>query len=139
MFIIKLYKMIEDIWFRIDQKIRFLLVGGFNTVLSYLIYAFLIVMCRMPYIASLVLQYIVTVNISIITMRYYVFRSKGDFCKEYCKAWSVYLLTLLMNSVGLTFLVEICRINELWAQGIYQVAAAILTYLLHKYFSFHKK
>ena len=36
--IVNLYKDIEKIWFRLDQKIRFILVGGFNTTVSFLIY-----------------------------------------------------------------------------------------------------
>ena len=139
MFVVRLYKAIENIWFNINQKIRFLLVGGFNSVLAYVVYAFLIVIINMPYILALILQYFITINISVLTMRYYVFRSKGNFFKEFCKAWSVYLFTLTLNGAGLSFLVEICHINELWAQAIYQVAIAVLTYILHKYFSFNKK
>lgn len=133
------YLFLENIWFKLNQKIRFLLVGGFNTVLAYGIFALLFAAAGLPYIWALVVQNIVTINISIFTMRYYVFRSKGDFLKEYCKSWGVYLWMFLFNSVALTFLVEVCRIYELWAQAIYLTVATIMTYLLHKYFSFRKK
>ncbi|MBR1904768.1 MAG: hypothetical protein IJ824_06310, partial [Alphaproteobacteria bacterium] len=33
--IIKLYLWAENIWFRFPEKLRYLLVGGFNTVLAY--------------------------------------------------------------------------------------------------------
>ena len=137
--IIKLYRTTEDFWFSFDQKIRFILVGGFNTVFAYGVYAFLLEILKLPYMAALILQYFITINVSVITMRYYVFRSKGDFLKEFSKAWSVYIFMLLFNGVGLSFLVEFCHIDELWAQGIYQVVCAIVTYILHKYFSFRKK
>ena len=94
---------------------------------------------KLPYLWALVVQNIVTINISIFTMRYYVFQSKGDFWKEYYKSWGVYLWMFLFNSVALTFLVEVCHIYELWAQAIYLIVATIMTYLLHKYFSFYKK
>ena len=39
---IKLYLWAENIWFKLPQKLRFLLVGGFNTVLAYSILALLL-------------------------------------------------------------------------------------------------
>ena len=36
-----IYKKVENIWFKLNQKIRFLLVGGFNTVFAYVVFALL--------------------------------------------------------------------------------------------------
>lgn len=137
--LLRLYLNVEDFWFRRNQKLRFLLVGGFNTVFAYGVYAFLLEIIGLPYIWSLIVQYFITVNVSILTMRYYVFQSRGAFGAEYCKAWTVYIGIFALNSLMLTLLVEICHIDELWAQGIYLVVSTIVTYLLHKYFSFYKK
>lgn len=134
-----LYKKIETFWFKINQKIRFILVGGFNTVFAYGVFALLFAIFHLPYLLALIIQYFITVNVSILTMRYYVFRATGDFIKEYCKAWSVYVVMFLFNSVSLSFLVEICEIPELYSQAIYLTVSTIFTYLLHKYFSFLKK
>lgn len=136
---VALYRFLEKHWFKLNQKIRFLLVGGFNTVLAYSLFALLFAVAGLPYLWALVLQNIITINISIFTMRYYVFESRGNFLKEYCKSWGVYLWMFLFNSIALTFLVEVCHIYELWAQAIYLTVATIMTYLLHKYFSFYKK
>lgn len=133
------YRSLEKIWFRLNQKIRFLLVGGFNTLLAYSFFALLFACVGLPYLWALVVQNIITINISIFTMRYYVFQSKGNFLKEYGKSWGVYLWMFLFNSIALTFLVEVCHIYELWAQAVYLVIATVMTYLLHKYFSFYKK
>ncbi|MBR2299204.1 MAG: ChbG/HpnK family deacetylase [Alphaproteobacteria bacterium] len=138
-FFINLYLKIEKFWFsKIPEKLRFLLVGGFNTVFSYAFYAFLLEIVGLPYLLSLVIQWFVTVNLSIATMRYYVFQSKGDIIAEFMKAWSVYIFLFFANVAGLSFLIEICKINPLWAQGIYLTFSTILTYILHKYFSFRK-
>jgi len=139
-FLIDLYLKIEHLWFeKIPEKIRFLLVGGFNTVFAYAFYAFLFAVCGLPYLFSLLIQWFVTVNLSILTMRYYVFQSKGDVFAEFMKAWSVYIFLFFANVIGLSFLIEICKINPLLAQGIYLTFSTILTYILHKYFSFRKK
>ena len=138
-FLLVLYKKIEDFWFKINQKIRFILVGGFNTVFAYGVFALLFVLLNLPYLLTLIIQYVITVNVSIVTMRYYVFRANGDFIQEYCKAWSVYIVMFLFNSIFLSFLVEVCHIQELYSQAIYLTISTIFTYLLHKYFSFFKK
>lgn len=139
-FLFELYFKVEKIWFeKVHEKLRFLLVGGFNTVFAYGVYAFLLRLICLPYMFALALQYFITINVSVFTMRYYVFRSKGDFMAEFLKAWSVYLVLFFVNTLGLSFLVEICKIDELWAQGVYLIFSTIVTYLLHKYFSFSKK
>lgn len=138
-FFLRLYQKIVTLWFRLPQKVRFLLVGGFNTVFAFGVYAFLLELVRLPYLLALITQYFITINVSILTMRSYVFQSRGNFGVEYVKAWGVYVGMFCFNSVFLSFLVEACRLNELWAQALYLVVSTILTYLLHKYFSFYEK
>ena len=139
-YLYELYFKVENLWFKlVPEKLRFVLVGGFNTVFAYGVYAFLLMILKLPYLLALGIQYFITINVSVATMRYYVFRSKGDIIKEFLKAWSVYIMLFFANTVGLSFLVEVCKIDELWAQGIYLTFSTILTYILHKYFSFKKK
>ncbi len=133
------YIFLENMWFKWPQKLRFLLVGGFNTVFAYSLFALFFAVAHLPYMWALIIQNIITINFSIFTMRYYVFQSKGNFLQEYCKAWGVYLWMFFFNSIALTFGVEVCHIYELWAQAIYLVISTVMTYLLHKYFSFYKK
>lgn len=45
---IKLYRKIENRWFGLPQKIRFLLVGGFNTFLAYLLFILSLPYCKFP-------------------------------------------------------------------------------------------
>ena len=135
---LKLYKFVENIWFRVPQKLRFLLVGGFNTVFSYLLFAFLVVVLKIPYKAALIINYIIAVNVSIFTMRYYVFHSFGNLMKEYTKAWGVYLTTLVLNYVAMYFMVDVYQMNELLGQAIYTVLITFFIYFMHKYVSFAK-
>ena len=95
---IKLYRQIENRWFGLSQKIRFLLVGGFNTFLAYLLFVLFVAILQIPYRLRLIIQYVLTVNISIFSMRYYVFRSGGNLKDEYFRAWGVYLLMLCFCS-----------------------------------------
>lgn len=144
----KLYLWAEKIWFSFPQKVRFLLVGGFNTVFAYAVLNglnVLLLSLDLPYseqqIAniSLIIQYIITVNVSFLTMRYYVFQSHGIWQKEYMRALCVYVFMYSINAPsvnGLMYFLE----WPLWlAQGVYLIFEIIITFLLHKYFSFKKE
>lgn len=135
---LSLYRAVEKIWFRLPQKLRYLLVGGFNTVLVYILFAAAVRWGGLSYKTAIVLVYIAGVNVSIFTMRYYVFRSSGNIKREYAKAWSVYFFAMLINYAAMYFMVDVCAVNELAAQGVYTVFITVLTYILHKSFSFSK-
>lgn len=91
---------------------------------------------NISYKIAIIVGYIITTNVSILTMRYYVFRSHGKWWQEYTKAWSVYLTTMLMNYVAMYVMVDMCSVNELLAQAVYMVVIVIFTYLMHQNFSF---
>lgn len=135
---IRLYRMLENVWFGWPQKLRFLLVGGFNTVFSYGLFVLMVAAIGIPYKIAIAIGYVISTNVSIFTMRYYVFRSKGSLKKEYAKAWGVYLTTMLINYAAMYAMVDLGAVNELLAQGIYTVLITVFTYLMHKYFSFAK-
>ena len=144
---IKLYLWAENIWFKFPQKLRFLLVGGFNTVFAYAVFFALywlfsnlnfwdfdkIIISN----AALVVQYFITINLSFATMRYYVFQSHGNWKKELLKAWSVYVGLLFINAPVISFLIWL-GIHPLLAQALYLTFSTIITFLLHKYYSFRK-
>lgn len=152
--IVKLYKKVESIWFRIDQKIRFILVGGFNTAISFLIYYAFLYFTSGKEQLSLLLMNLVNINISIATMRYYVFQSTGNWWHEYTKAFSSYIVLYFINMGLLAFFVKIIHIQEILlqnnvllsipnlnkatAQLCCVIIITIMTFFIHKYFSFRK-
>lgn len=152
---IKTYKYLENIWFKINQKIRFLLVGGFNTTTSFILYYLFLYITQGREQISLLLMNIININISIVTMRYYVFQSHGDFKQEYLKAFSSYIVLYFINTGLLAFFVSVIRVQEnLSPQNILQevpnldkavaqlcciVIITVLTFFVHKYFSFRQK
>jgi len=131
-----LYRRIENLWFsRVPRKVRYVFVGGFNTIVAYLIFAGLY-LASGKYGLAIVLQYMISINLSILTMRHYVFRSRGKFRNEYFRAAGVYMFMLCLNYVSLSALVELVDIEALRAQVFYMAVSTVVTYLLHKYFSF---
>lgn len=133
-----IYSKAEKRWFDLPQKIRFLLTGGFNTVISYLLFLLLFEGCRINYNPALIIQYIISINLSILTMRYFVFESRGNFMREYFKAWGAYLLIFLFNLLWLNITDIFFKIYPAASQMVYIILATIITYLAHKHFSFRK-
>ena len=143
----KVYLWAEKIWFSFPQKIRFLLVGGFNTVFAYVLLNllnFLFLSLDLAYSetiianVALIIQYVVSVNVSFITMRYYVFQSHGVWIQEYIRAWSVYLLLFVINAPIITLFMEFLNWDLWLSQAVFLVIETILTFVLHKYYSFRK-
>jgi len=154
MCLIKAYKYLEDIWFRQNEKLRFILVGGFNTAVSFLIYYGFLYITDGKEQISLLLMNLININISIATMRYYVFRSTGNFFKEYTKAFSSYIVLYFINMGLLAVFVSIVHISETLSpdsilnnvpnlnKAVAQICCVciitVITFFVHKYFSFRK-
>lgn len=143
----QLYLKLEKLWFTVPQKLRFLLVGGFNTVFAYLLFnlLYLFFLNFLDHLSqktsanlALLIQYIITINLSFFTMRYYVFQSHGHLYCEWIKALSVYFFMYLINAPILTFLIVFFNWPAWLAQGAYLIFSTILTFVLHKYYSFRK-
>lgn len=147
--VVKTYLWAENLWFKFPEKLRYLLVGGFNTVLAYSLLVFLdftfekinsaiALNLSKEVVANiaLIVQYIITINISFTTMRYYVFRSHGNWKKEWLKAWSVYIFIYMINAPIMTLLMYVFNLVTWQAQAIYLIFSTIVTFLLHKYYSF---
>lgn len=153
--IVATYRKLESNWFKLNQKIRFLLVGGFNTALSFLIYYGFLYVTNGKEQLSLFLMNLININISIATMRYYVFQSHGNFYKEYAKAFSSYIVLYFVNIALLAFFVRVIRIrqtlsadsflqevpnlNKAIAQLCCICIITVITFFVHKYFSFRKE
>lgn len=133
-----LIEKIFTIWFSLNQKLRYLLVGGFNTVFSYAIFCLfqLLLGKYLHYLVSLVLVYFISVFNSFINLRFFVFRSRGRFWHEYLKVNFVYLWHLLFNILLLYMLKDKMHVNIFIAQFICAIALVVIVYFAHKHFSF---
>lgn len=130
-----LYQKIENLWFLlVPEKLRFLLVGGFNTLSSYLLFAMFVSV--LSYAAALVITYVLAINLSILTMRHYVFRAKTNFLKQYYKSGTTYILMLVFNYLFLWICIDILSIHPLISQALFTLISTILLYYIHKNFNF---
>lgn len=139
-YLIKIFWKIWDLWFMLPDKIRFLLVGGFNASVQYLIYACLLYFwSEEKYQTALVLSWVISSFSSFATQKIFVFCTKGkpvEWLKEYTKCVSVWVISYFINAIILGMLVNFADMNAYLAQIIAITCTTVTTYILFKYFAF---
>lgn len=129
-------KLALDFWFKFPQKLRFLLVGGWNTLFSLLLFTLIFEVIQ-NYKTTLVISHLASVLQSFLTFKVFVFRSQGNFLKEYIKINLVYLIYFVINFALLFVAIQILNIYAVTAQLFITCLMVILSYLMNKYFTFN--
>jgi putative flippase GtrA len=129
-----------DKWLKIPHFIRFLIIGGINAVISYIIYVIaILILGQAQYQLCLALQWIISSFISFLNQKFFVFCTKGNYVKEYlkcCSTWLVgYFLNVILLEVFVKFIIKNVYISQFAALAI----VSIFTYILFKVFAFRKK
>ena len=123
-----------------DERIRFLLVGGFNTCMGYAVFASTYWLFRgvlsLPWI--LVLSYLMAVPISYATQRQLVFRSGAPVRLEAIRFAGVNTLVFLANLLFLPVVQRSSGLDPLLVQATFLVVTAIVSYCVHKWFTFFR-
>ncbi len=131
------------------QVVRYLLVGGFNTCFGYGLfvafnYLFRGIGIYGSEIASL-LSNIIAITVAFLGYKWFVFRTQGNYLREWLRCLSVYGTSMVFALVMLPPLTLALRHWFGRSQLASNVAAAILTvvtvaasYFGHKYFSFRR-
>ena len=125
-----------------DERVRFLVVGGINTVVGYLAFAALQLSVGhvIGYLGSLYGSYVLAVSLAFVLHRRFTFRVQGTGNRlvDFARFASVYVVSLAANTVVLPVLVELGGLHPLVAQAISVVVTTIISYFGHKYFSFRR-
>jgi len=125
-----------------DQRIRFLAVGGVNTVVGYGLFAAfdLSVFAGIPfgYLLSLALSYAIAIALAFILYRRFVFHVTGQVLTDLTRFVSVYLVSIGVNAAALPILIELLGFNSLVAQAIMLVCTTLISFFGHRDFSFRR-
>lgn len=121
-----------------SRKLRFLVVGGWNTLFGYLsFYAlYLLTADRLHYLIVAVLAHFVAVTQSYVMQRRLVFRSAAPVPGEFLRFNASHIGTLLFGLLAMYVLVEAASLSPLVAQAIVILTSVILSYMLHSRVSF---
>ena len=126
-----------------DERIRFLIVGGFNTVIGLGWFAFFDFVIgdswgQFGYMASLVFSYVFAIFCAYIMHRHLVFRVFGHFWVDLLRFSLVYAVSFAINVTLLPVFIEFIGFRPLPAQAITLGLVAVLSYFAHRYFSFRR-
>ncbi len=131
---------IKNYWFNLSDKIRFLLIGGINASISYIIYSISVFLLgENAYQLSLVIAWLISSITSFTTQRLFVFNIKGCLIKQYIKCCTTWVFSYMINACVLEFLVKKLDLNVYFAQILATLICAIFTYILFKKFAFRRK
>lgn len=123
-----------------NQKFRFLLVGGFNTVFGYSAFAanFWIFGNTLGYVGCLVTSHLIASTLAYYLFSRIVFKDGNKGFSSFLKFQSAYIVPLISNAVALPLMVEGLRLNVYFAQAGFAACWVIASFFVHKYFTFRK-
>jgi putative flippase GtrA len=130
-----------------DQRVAFLLVGGFNTGFGFVLFvAFDLTVGQwldtevnetIGSLGTLFCAHVIGVLIAFVLYRRFVFVVHGHVWRDLARFWSVYLVSIGINAVVLPILVNIGW-NRILAQLSILVVTVAISYVGHKRFSFKR-
>ena len=133
------YLIVYRFWMRFPEKLRFVLVGGYNTVFSYILFVCLVFFLTEKYnqVALFCSYALASIN-SYFTQKYYVFATKNISFKEYFQCVATWFFSYLINAVLLYVLINVTPLNIYVAQIISLTICAVFNYIFLKRFVFCK-
>jgi len=132
------------------QVVRYLLVGVWNTLFGYGLYALLTYLLTplipYAYMAAGLLGTAVCITVSFLGYKLLVFRSRGNFLKEYLRCYVVYGTSTLVNLALLPVLVAVLNLYveppvyaPYIAGAILTVGTVVASFIGHQQYTFAHK
>lgn len=136
------------------EVIRYLIVGGFNTAFSFALYSGCVVLFThllpghgKPFIADVAFAVStpISITVSFLGFKHFVFRTKGNYLREWLRCFTVYSFSFPMGLIILpaaTHLFEHLAMTRQYAPFlagvVNSVCIACYSYFGHKKFSFKR-
>jgi putative flippase GtrA len=133
----------------LPEFIRYVFVGGFNTVFGYGVFALINWLFRglgsYSYLYASFLSSVITISLAFLAYKWLVFRTRGNYLIEWIRCFGVYGTSVLISLAGMAVLVPILRRVLHRPEQASYIAAAIMTVFIalfgfvgHRNFSFRQ-
>lgn len=132
------YRYIQSIFSM--RLVRYLVTGGINTLLSYAVGAslFYILIDKIHYIIIMIISTIVNVTISYFNYKFIVFKTKGNYIREYLRFYIVYSVPIGFGFIAFPICYQALDMNPYLAQALIMAVTVIASYIGHKKISFRQ-
>ena len=129
---------LADIW-RLRQ-VRYLVVGGFNTLAGYSLGVglYLALSPALHILIIGVLGNLLAITVSFTTYKLFVFRTQGYWMAEYARSYLVYGGSALVGILALWILVDGISLPIWIAQGLLIPITVLVSYVGHARFTFRR-
>lgn len=123
-----------------QKKLRYLIVGAWNTLAGCGIFAgaYAIWGTTVHYLVITIISHFIAVLQSWLTFRYLVFQSTAPCLSEYLRFNISSLLVLAIQMSGLWLLVDYFCLHPMFAQPVLVTITIVVGYFVHSTFSFRK-
>jgi putative flippase GtrA len=137
-------------YFPPGQFVRYLMVGTWNTLVGYALYAALTAVLTplIPYsymVASL-LSSVLSITVAFLGYKWFVFKTKGNYLREWARCVAVYSGSIAIGMLLLPILVSVVRHATRYQRQAPYIAGAMLTgvsvvfsFVGHRKFSFRTR
>jgi putative flippase GtrA len=117
-----------------------MIAGVWNTAFGYASLAVLYYLFsnQIQYMFLVVFSTIVNITNAYLCHKFFVFKTKGNYLKEYLRYYIVYSIPIGMSLVLLPFCIEILKMNFYVTQAIITVFTVFISYFGHKHVSFRQ-
>ena len=138
-------KKIKELYYKYEEIISYLIVGGLTTVVSLATYYLLVYTILNPKEAvelqiANIISWIASVTFAYFTNRKYVFKTKDKISfKEGSNFYLSRVSTLLLDMLMMYVFVSVLRFDDKIIKLIVQVIVIVLNYVLSKFIVFKKK
>ena len=121
-----------------NKKLRYLCVGGWNTLFGYTVMIFLysVLSPHFHIVLIALIANILAITMSFLTYKIWVFKTNGNWIIEYCKCYFIYGGLALLNVALNWFFVDIVNLSIWISQAISIPIAVVISYLGHSRFTF---
>ena len=129
----------KQLYIKHAQKLHYLLIGGWNTAFGYGVFIALYygtARFNIHYVVVLVLSQIINVTSAYFLYKRFVFKTKGNLIREYCRFCTFYWLSFAANLILLPASVELLGLNPVISQGLLIIITAVTSYLWHANYTF---
>ncbi|MCW2754126.1 MAG: GtrA-like protein [Marmoricola sp.] len=135
---VRLTGLIRTVWLR--REIRFLVVGGANTVLGYGLFILFHALLghHVQYLVLLLPTYGLSIPIAFASQRILVFDTHGNAWVDFARYTTVQLSSIGLNAAVLAVTVEVLGLSVVLGQMVALVVVVVVTYFSHALFSFRR-
>jgi putative flippase GtrA len=121
-----------------DRRLRFLIAGGWNTVFGYTSFAVLywLLSRRIHYLVILVGVAVINITMAFFTHKFFVFRTRGNYVREYLRYYVVYAVPVGIGFIAFPFCIEFLHMNAYLTQLLITGITVVMSYFGHKHVTF---